>query len=159
VRSLDDLGKPVYTSFHLQHTPNSRPVKASAHPFFVTYFSDNHLLDQDVEPKVCSDEFRRIIAISGVWQRAAPPEFSIGPDVWREHRHPLSGNGSCVRRLVNINQIFVLRNMQTLMRRLHTRRLGTGISRAYNSLNQQPHSGSYRGASNALETHSEVSHT
>ncbi|KAL1714078.1 hypothetical protein EV715DRAFT_210276 [Schizophyllum commune] len=80
--------RPPYTSMP--------PIRTRAHPLFVAYMA-KHKLDMSSALVMPEDKAREITLSVGdivrCWRETPPSEFLIGPDVWREHRHPLSDDG------------------------------------------------------------------
>ncbi|KAI5886940.1 uncharacterized protein SCHCODRAFT_0237716 [Schizophyllum commune H4-8] len=73
-------------------------IKSRAHPLFVIFRSEDVLSLFISEPNTRQ---RQLTLAAGTviyrWIQPPPPEFLVGPDVWREHRHPLSDDGSEAR--------------------------------------------------------------
>ncbi|KAI5830953.1 hypothetical protein K523DRAFT_336262 [Schizophyllum commune Tattone D] len=71
-------------------------IKSSAHPFFAVWVACDQL---DLEAPLVmsieeSESLRKPVGdIVDRWYDAPPEEFLIGPDVWKQHRHPLSDDG------------------------------------------------------------------
>ncbi|KAJ7593249.1 hypothetical protein C8J56DRAFT_1128424 [Mycena floridula] len=103
VHQVNESGQPTFQLFNIQNweKPELVPaIRASAHPFFIINFAHEcvRLTRRNVVSKVPFLEYGDILRIWVAWIHGAPKSFTIGPDVWKEHRHPLSDNGSCVRR-------------------------------------------------------------
>ncbi|KAL1751080.1 hypothetical protein FB107DRAFT_279020 [Schizophyllum commune] len=71
-------------------------IKSHAHPFFATWASSEQLL-MNAPLVMPIDEARslmqRVSKIINCWYNQPPEAFLDGPDVWRNHRHPLSDDG------------------------------------------------------------------
>ncbi|KAL1735031.1 hypothetical protein EV714DRAFT_268305 [Schizophyllum commune] len=74
-------------------------IKTRAHPLFVIFRAFNDIVsgsfsmpDAKVQrlTQLLNDVLRR-------WEPPPPVEFLVGPDVWAEHRHPSSDDGSLAR--------------------------------------------------------------
>ncbi|KAL1742948.1 hypothetical protein HDZ31DRAFT_65503 [Schizophyllum fasciatum] len=71
-------------------------IKSRAHPFFVLFMADKLVScggASSLPYKKVSRLMDAIIDITECWEKAPPKAFLVGPDVWREHRHPLSDDG------------------------------------------------------------------
>ncbi|KAL1735007.1 hypothetical protein EV714DRAFT_201343 [Schizophyllum commune] len=77
-------------------------IKSRAHPLFVVFRSEDVLSLFISEPNTRQ---RQLTLAAGAviyrWIQPPPPEFLVGPDVWRQHRHPLSDDGSEARAQLN----------------------------------------------------------
>lgn len=74
-------------------------IKSRAHPLFVTFMASGqldccaHLIYPD---KKATSLVNSVGDIVSSWMKEPPAAFLVGPDVWREHRHPLSDDGQTV---------------------------------------------------------------
>ncbi|KAL1746766.1 hypothetical protein HDZ31DRAFT_61959 [Schizophyllum fasciatum] len=73
-------------------------IKARAHPLFVVFHADTPLALYDSSPRSKVARLEMIVTdIMDYWLTRPPLTFVVGPDVWKQHRHPLSDDGSCAR--------------------------------------------------------------
>ncbi|KAJ7600542.1 hypothetical protein C8J56DRAFT_11381 [Mycena floridula] len=98
VRRIDKSGQSTYEPFDIDDWENSPRIKATAHPFFITYFAHESLILAKPSSNAPFNAYGIAFSVWLLWTNAAPKSFITVPDVWKEHRHPLSDNGSCVRR-------------------------------------------------------------
>ncbi|KAL1672567.1 hypothetical protein EV122DRAFT_283818 [Schizophyllum commune] len=74
-------------------------IRSRAHPLFVIYCTWNQLLASSTW--LPDAKASRLVGTVGDtvhrWRMAPPIEFLVGPDVWAEHRHPSSDDGSMAR--------------------------------------------------------------
>ncbi|KAJ7574267.1 hypothetical protein C8J56DRAFT_468736 [Mycena floridula] len=98
VRRIDESGQSTYEPFDIDDWENSPCIKATAHPFFITYFAHESLILAKPSSNAPPNTYGLALSVWLQWTNACPKSFIAVPDVWKEHRHPLSDNGSCVRR-------------------------------------------------------------
>ena len=71
-------------------------IRSHAHPFFVVWVASEQI-DMDASSYLPEKEAQLITDAVGdivdCWDKQPPEAFLIGPDVWRQHRHPLSDDG------------------------------------------------------------------
>ncbi|KAL1713953.1 hypothetical protein EV715DRAFT_276920 [Schizophyllum commune] len=71
-------------------------IRSSAHPFFVVWVASEQI-DMDASSYLPEEEAQLLTDALGdivdCWDKQPPEAFLIGPDVWRQHRHPLSDDG------------------------------------------------------------------
>ncbi|KAL1713952.1 hypothetical protein EV715DRAFT_295571 [Schizophyllum commune] len=72
-------------------------IRSQAHPFLVAYMASEKL--DTIAPLVMPLSKAEPLALSvgrivRAWWKQPPAEFLVGPDVWKEHRHPLSDDGA-----------------------------------------------------------------
>ncbi|TRM63463.1 hypothetical protein BD626DRAFT_402231 [Schizophyllum amplum] len=70
-------------------------IRSRAHPLFVIFRADDSFSSFASTPR--SKARRLTLSVGAVvhcWLDTPPPEFLVGPDVWKKHRHPLSDDGS-----------------------------------------------------------------
>ena len=74
-------------------------IRSHAHPLFVVFRADDLILTGSPSlSKVKKERFRQMTSsVLYHWIRSPPVEFLVGPDVWAEHRHPSSDDGSVAR--------------------------------------------------------------
>ncbi|KAL1735033.1 hypothetical protein EV714DRAFT_280660 [Schizophyllum commune] len=73
-------------------------IKSRAHPLFVTFCADTEFSSYETSERSKVGRLAGLIDhIIHPWRVPPPPEFVIGPDIWRPHRHPLSDDGSEAR--------------------------------------------------------------
>ncbi|TRM63446.1 hypothetical protein BD626DRAFT_621818 [Schizophyllum amplum] len=71
-------------------------IKSRAHPFFVVFMASDAfscaagVIYSEKKGKMLLGSVDDIIFC---WTKEPPPAFLIGPDVWNQHRHPLSDDG------------------------------------------------------------------
>ncbi|KAI5831820.1 hypothetical protein K523DRAFT_350377 [Schizophyllum commune Tattone D] len=74
-------------------------IRSSAHPLFVIYHTWNQLLASSTW--LPDAKASRLVGTVGDivhrWRMTPPIGFLVGPDVWAEHRHPSSDDGSIAR--------------------------------------------------------------
>ncbi|KAL1735004.1 hypothetical protein EV714DRAFT_244482 [Schizophyllum commune] len=75
-------------------------IKSRAHPFFVVFMS-SELLDGCAVHVLPMDRADLLMCSAGrivsCWMKEPPAAFLVGPDVWKQHRHPLSDDGQEAR--------------------------------------------------------------
>ncbi|KAL1754364.1 hypothetical protein FB107DRAFT_215864 [Schizophyllum commune] len=71
-------------------------IKARAHPLFVAFLADDQF-DMCISTVMPAKKAKTLsLALGDIvicWSKPPPSEFLVGPDVWKEHRHPLSDDG------------------------------------------------------------------
>ncbi|KAI5826234.1 hypothetical protein K523DRAFT_375153 [Schizophyllum commune Tattone D] len=71
-------------------------IKTRAHPLFVTFLADDQF-DMCISTVMPAKKAKILsLALGDIvicWSKPPPSEFLVGPDVWKEHRHPLSDDG------------------------------------------------------------------
>ncbi|KAL1674739.1 hypothetical protein EV122DRAFT_281733 [Schizophyllum commune] len=71
-------------------------IRSHAHPFFVVWVASEQI-DMDASSYLPEKDAQLITDAVGdivdCWDKQPPEAFLIGPDVWRQHRHPLSDDG------------------------------------------------------------------
>ncbi|KAI5886936.1 uncharacterized protein SCHCODRAFT_02602659 [Schizophyllum commune H4-8] len=71
-------------------------IKTRAHPLFVTFMADDQF-DMCISTVMPAKKAKTLsLALGDIvtcWSKPPPSEFLVGPDVWKEHRHPLSDDG------------------------------------------------------------------
>ncbi|KAI5830957.1 hypothetical protein K523DRAFT_301566 [Schizophyllum commune Tattone D] len=71
-------------------------IRSSAHPFFVVWVASEQI-DMDASSYLPEEDAKLLTDALGdivdCWDKQPPEAFLIGPDVWRQHRHPLSDDG------------------------------------------------------------------
>ncbi|KAI5830959.1 hypothetical protein K523DRAFT_415439 [Schizophyllum commune Tattone D] len=72
-------------------------IRSQAHPFLVAYMASEKL--DTIAPLVMPLSKAEPLALSvgrivRAWWKQPPDDFLVGPDVWKEHRHPLSDDGT-----------------------------------------------------------------
>ncbi|KAL1734990.1 hypothetical protein EV714DRAFT_201536, partial [Schizophyllum commune] len=72
-------------------------IRSQAHPFLVAYMASEKL--DTIAPLVMPLSKAEPLALSverivRAWWKQPPDEFLVGPDVWKEHRHSLSDDGT-----------------------------------------------------------------
>ncbi|KAL1734988.1 hypothetical protein EV714DRAFT_280652 [Schizophyllum commune] len=71
-------------------------IRSSAHPFFVVWVASEQI-DMDASSYLPEKDAQLITDAVGdivdCWDKQPPEAFLVGPDVWRQHRHPLSDDG------------------------------------------------------------------
>ncbi|KAL1699933.1 hypothetical protein EV121DRAFT_283729 [Schizophyllum commune] len=71
-------------------------IMSSAHPFFVVWVASEQI-DMDASSYLPEEDAQLITDAVGdivdCWDKQPPEAFLVGPDVWRQHRHPLSDDG------------------------------------------------------------------
>ncbi|KAL1713077.1 hypothetical protein EV715DRAFT_212365 [Schizophyllum commune] len=73
-------------------------IKSRAHPLFVAFCADTEFSSYETSERSKVGRLAGLIDhIIHPWRVPPPPEFVIGPDIWRPHRHPLSDDGSEAR--------------------------------------------------------------
>ncbi|TRM63416.1 hypothetical protein BD626DRAFT_568821 [Schizophyllum amplum] len=75
-------------------------IKSRAHPFFVVWMASEQLVG--TAPILFSEKKSTSLTapvgrVVHCWTQEPPQAFLIGPDVWKEHRHPLSDDGYVAR--------------------------------------------------------------
>ncbi|KAL1735032.1 hypothetical protein EV714DRAFT_268306 [Schizophyllum commune] len=74
-------------------------IRSRAHPLFVIYHTWHQLLASSTW--LPDAKASRLVGTVGDivhrWRKTPPIEFLVGPDVWAEHRHPSSDDGSIAR--------------------------------------------------------------
>ncbi|KAL1703151.1 hypothetical protein EV121DRAFT_292580 [Schizophyllum commune] len=74
-------------------------IRSHAHPLFVVFRADRLILTG--YPSLSKVKLDRLTQMTSAvlyhWLRSPPVEFLVGPDVWAEHRHPSSDDGSVAR--------------------------------------------------------------
>ncbi|KAL1754367.1 hypothetical protein FB107DRAFT_249532 [Schizophyllum commune] len=80
-------------------------IKSRAHPLFVIFRSEDVLSLFISKPNTRQ---RQLTLAAGAviyrWIQPPPPEFLVGRNVWKGHRHPLSDDGSEVRAQLKANK-------------------------------------------------------
>ncbi|KAL1742941.1 hypothetical protein HDZ31DRAFT_42115, partial [Schizophyllum fasciatum] len=72
-------------------------IKSRVHPFFVAFMASDQL---DMSAALVMPEKKARTLMDSVgdivtcWADAPPSDFFVGPDVWKDHRHPLSDDGN-----------------------------------------------------------------
>ncbi|KAL1742938.1 hypothetical protein HDZ31DRAFT_83781 [Schizophyllum fasciatum] len=73
-------------------------IKARTHPLYVIFRANRafslHISKPRTKARLLGDATFDIVHH---WTQCPPIEFLVGPNVWKEHRHPLSDDGSVVR--------------------------------------------------------------
>ncbi|KAI5831818.1 hypothetical protein K523DRAFT_335198 [Schizophyllum commune Tattone D] len=74
-------------------------IRSRAHPLFVLFCMTDHILTgfSSLSQPKCDRLVRTVTATLRRWVYSPPAEFLVGPDVWAEHRHPSSDDGSVAR--------------------------------------------------------------
>ncbi|KAI4521680.1 hypothetical protein K525DRAFT_284691 [Schizophyllum commune Loenen D] len=71
-------------------------IRSSAHPFFVVWVASEQI-DMNASSYLPEEDAQLLTNALGdivdCWDKQPPEAFLIGPDVWRQHRHPLSDDG------------------------------------------------------------------
>ncbi|KAI5886897.1 uncharacterized protein SCHCODRAFT_0237694 [Schizophyllum commune H4-8] len=71
-------------------------IRSSAHPFFVVWVASEQI-DMNASSYLPEEDAQRLTDALGdivdCWDKQPPEAFLIGPDVWKQHRHPLSDDG------------------------------------------------------------------
>ncbi|KAL1660593.1 hypothetical protein GGF50DRAFT_62905, partial [Schizophyllum commune] len=71
-------------------------IRSSAHTFFVVWVASEQI-DMDASSYLPEEEAQLLTDALGdivdCWDKQPPEAFLVGPDVWRQHRHPLSDDG------------------------------------------------------------------
>ncbi|KAL1751082.1 hypothetical protein FB107DRAFT_294149 [Schizophyllum commune] len=71
-------------------------IRSSAHPFFVVWVASEQI-DMDASSYLPEEDAQLLTDALGdivdCWDKQPPEAFLVGPDVWRQHRHPLSDDG------------------------------------------------------------------
>ncbi|KAL1739914.1 hypothetical protein HDZ31DRAFT_48551 [Schizophyllum fasciatum] len=71
-------------------------IRSRAHPFFVTFMAFQQL-SMTAALVMPVDQARAVLNTVGdivwCWKKQPPAEFLVGPNVWQQHRHPLSDDG------------------------------------------------------------------
>ncbi|KAL1737814.1 hypothetical protein HDZ31DRAFT_15699, partial [Schizophyllum fasciatum] len=83
-------------------------LRSRAHPFFVLFLADDQVRLSPPSAMPCMKAKRRIDAMTAIincWKAQPPEMFLIGPDVWKEHRHPMSDDGRAARRIPQSSQV------------------------------------------------------
>ncbi|KAL1703155.1 hypothetical protein EV121DRAFT_281316 [Schizophyllum commune] len=97
-------------------------IRSRAHPLFVLFCMTDHILTDFAslsQPK-CDRLVRTVTATLRRWVYSPPAEFLVGPDVWAEHRHPSSDDGSVARaKLTSCNPTRTRRTTRAVRKSTH----------------------------------------
>ncbi|KAL1695865.1 hypothetical protein GGG16DRAFT_109039 [Schizophyllum commune] len=74
-------------------------IRSRAHPLFVVFRIFDQILSgySSLSQSKCDRLVRTVSDTLRRWVDTPPAEFLVGPDIWAEHRHPSSDDGSVAR--------------------------------------------------------------